>query len=70
MRQEIGWACGLMALLAAVLAPTAGLVVAQVEDRRDVRRRFLITAVVSCVPILFFLFFGVLFPECPNGSHC
>ncbi|MFD5900046.1 hypothetical protein ACFWHG_00920 [Streptomyces microflavus] len=70
VRQEIGWACSLMALLTAVLAPAAGLVVAQVEDRRDARRRFLIMAVVSSVPILFFLFFGVLFPECPNGSHC
>ncbi|MFF4168066.1 hypothetical protein [Streptomyces sp. NPDC001741] len=70
VRQEIGWLLGLMALFTAALAPTAGLVVAQVGGRREMRGRFLIMAAVSSVPILFFLFFGVLFPECPDGYHC
>ncbi|MFJ4321298.1 hypothetical protein ACIP46_39460 [Streptomyces lavendulae] len=61
---------GLMALFTAVLAPTAGLVVAHVRDRREARGRFLVMAAVSGVPILFFLFFGVLFRECPDGYHC
>ena len=70
VRREIGWAFGLMALFTAVLAPAAGFVVAQVGDRREARGRFLIMAALSSVPILFFLFFGVLFPECPDGYHC
>ncbi|MFI1467111.1 hypothetical protein [Streptomyces wuyuanensis] len=70
MRLEIGWAFGLMALFTAVLAPAVGFVVARVAGRREVRGRFLIMAAVSGVPILFFLFFGVLFPECPDGYHC
>ncbi|MGW7643570.1 hypothetical protein [Streptomyces bobili] len=70
VRREIGWAFGLMALFTAVLAPAAGFVVVRVGDRREVRGRFLIMAAVSSVPILFFLFFGVLFPECPDGYHC
>lgn len=70
VRREIGWVFGLMALFTAALAPTAGLVVAQVGGRGEARRRFLIMAAVSGVPILFFLFFGVLFPECPDGYHC
>jgi hypothetical protein len=70
VRREIGWAFGLMALFTAVLVPAAGLVVVRVGDRREVRGRFLIMAAVSSVPILFFLFFGVLFPECPDGYHC
>ncbi|MGW2292627.1 hypothetical protein [Streptomyces phaeochromogenes] len=70
VRREIGWAFGLMALFTAVLAPAAGIVVAQVGDRREARGRFLIMAALSSVPILFFLFFGVLFPECPDGYHC
>lgn len=70
VRRETGWAFGLMALFTAVLAPAAGFVVARVGDRREVRGRFLIMAAVSSVPILFFLFFGVLFPECPDGYHC
>lgn len=70
VRREIGWAFGLMALFTAVFASAAGFVVAQVGDRREARGRFLIMAVLSSVPILFFLFFGVLFPECPDGYHC
>ncbi|MFD8019766.1 hypothetical protein ACFV6G_04985 [Streptomyces lavendulae] len=70
VRREAGWVFGLMALVTAVLAPAAGLVVVQVWDRREARGRFLIMAAVSSVPILFFLFFGVLFPECPDGYHC
>lgn len=70
VRREVGWIFGLMALCTAALAPTAGLVVAQVWDRREARGRFLIMAAVSCVPILLFLFFGVLFPGCPDGYHC
>ncbi|MFI1154539.1 hypothetical protein [Streptomyces sp. NPDC020817] len=61
---------GLMALFTAALAPTAGLVVSQVWDRREARGRFLIMAAVSSVPLLFLLFFGVLFPECPDGYRC
>lgn len=70
VRREVGWAFGLLALLTAALAPTAGLVAAQIGDRREARGRFLIMAAVSSVPILFFLLFGVLFPECPDGHHC
>ncbi|GAA3272136.1 hypothetical protein GCM10010493_57040 [Streptomyces lavendulae subsp. grasserius] len=70
VRREVGWMFGLMALLTAALAPTAGLVAAQVWDRREARGRFLIMAAVSSVPIAFFLFFGALFPECPDGYHC
>ncbi|MEU0650617.1 hypothetical protein [Streptomyces umbrinus] len=70
VRGEVVWVFGLLALFTAALAPTAGLVVAQVGDRRKARGRFLIMAAVSSVPILFFLFFGVLFPECPDGYHC
>lgn len=68
-RQEIGWAFGLMALFTAVLAPAAGFVVARVGDRREARGRFLIMATLSSASILF-MFFGVLFPECPDGYHC
>ncbi|WP_406229018.1 hypothetical protein [Streptomyces anthocyanicus] len=70
VRREVGWAFGLLALLTAALAPTAGLVAAQIGDRREARGRFLIMVAVSSVPILFFLLFGVLFPECPDGHHC
>ncbi|MFG2755329.1 hypothetical protein [Streptomyces wuyuanensis] len=70
VRREVGWAFALMALFTAVLAPAAGLVVARVGDRPEARGRFLIMAVLSGVPIFFFLFFGVLFPECPDGYHC
>ncbi|MFE2298763.1 hypothetical protein ACFXAW_11230 [Streptomyces sp. NPDC059445] len=70
MRREIGWMFGLTALFTAAVAPTAGFVVAQVKDRREARGRFLIMATVSSVPILCFLFFGALFPECPDGYHC
>lgn len=70
MRQETGWTFGVIALFTAALAPAAGFVVAKVGRRRVARRRFLIMATVSGVPILFFLFFGVLFPECPDGYHC
>ncbi|MFE6331702.1 hypothetical protein ACFVOK_00570 [Streptomyces sp. NPDC057798] len=68
LRQEIGWVFGLMALFTAVLAPAAGFVVARVGDRREARGRFLILAVMSG-GILSFLFHGVLFPECPDGSR-
>ncbi len=68
--QETGRAFVLMALGAAVCAPAAGFVVAQVRDRRGDRARFLIMATVSGVPILFFLVFGVLYTECPDGYHC
>ncbi|MFJ3036985.1 hypothetical protein [Streptomyces tendae] len=70
VRREVGWVFGLLALLTAALAPTAGLVAAQIGDRREARGRFLIMAAVSSVSILFFLFFGVLFPECPEGYYC
>ncbi|MER5763032.1 hypothetical protein [Streptomyces sp. NPDC002082] len=70
VRRELGWAFGLMALSTAVLAPTAGLVVARVRNRREVRGRFLVMAAVSGVPVVLLLFFGVLFPECPDGYHC
>ncbi|WP_307130277.1 hypothetical protein [Streptomyces aurantiacus] len=70
MRRETGWVFALMTLAAAVLAPAAGLVVAQVENRRKVRARFLVMATVSGGPILLFLFLAVLYPECPDGYHC
>ncbi|MGW6287341.1 hypothetical protein [Streptomyces sp. NPDC055107] len=70
VRQETGWTFGVIALFTAALAPAAGFVVAKVGRRRVACRRFLIMATVSGVPILFFLFFGVLFPECPDGYHC
>ncbi|MEU2602916.1 hypothetical protein ABZ669_38665 [Streptomyces hirsutus] len=70
VRRETGWVFGLMALVTAVLAPAAGFMVAQLGDRREARGRFLIMAAVSSVPILFFLFFGVLLAECPDGYHC
>ncbi|MFD8535080.1 hypothetical protein [Streptomyces rubrogriseus] len=70
VRREVGWVFGLLALLTAALAPTAGLVAARIGDRREARGRFLIMAAVSSVSILFFLFFGVLFAECPDGYHC
>lgn len=68
VRREVGWVFGLLALLTAALAPTAGLVVARVGYRREARGRFLIMAAVSSVPILFFLFFGVLFPSARTGT--
>ncbi|MEU6705439.1 hypothetical protein [Streptomyces wuyuanensis] len=70
VRREVGLAFALMALFTAVLAPAAGFVVARVGSRPEVRGRFLIMTVLSGVPILFFLFFGVLFAECPDGYHC
>ncbi|MFE6100796.1 hypothetical protein ACFVQ4_12620 [Streptomyces laurentii] len=70
VRREAGGVFGLVALVAAVLAPTAGLVVTRLGDRRKARGRFLIMAAVSSVPILFFLFFGVLYSECPSGGSC
>ncbi|MFE2532088.1 hypothetical protein [Streptomyces sp. NPDC059371] len=69
-RRDTGWVFGLVALFTAVLAPAAGLVVAQVRDRRKARGRFLTMATVSSVLILAFLIFGVLLPECPDGYHC
>ncbi|WP_240658308.1 hypothetical protein [Streptomyces populi] len=66
----MGWVFVLMALFTAVLAPTTGFVVAQIRDRREARRRFLIMAAVSGGLILFFLLSGVLFSECPDGYHC
>ncbi|MFD5519322.1 hypothetical protein [Streptomyces sp. NPDC127066] len=70
VRREIGWVFGLAGLFAAALAPAAGLMVARVGDRRPARGRFLVMAAVSTPPILCLLFFGVLFPECPDGYHC
>ncbi|MFF3417334.1 hypothetical protein ACFYW9_21920 [Streptomyces sp. NPDC002698] len=70
VRREIGWVFGLTGLFIAALVPAAGFVVARVSDRRQARGRFLVMASVSTPPILFFLFFGVLFPECPDGYHC
>ncbi|PKT67488.1 hypothetical protein CW362_40190 [Streptomyces populi] len=70
VRREMGWVFVLMALFTAVLAPTTGFVVAQIRDRREARRRFLIMAAVSGGLILFFLLSGVLFSECPDGYHC
>ncbi|MFJ9107350.1 hypothetical protein [Streptomyces sp. NPDC102283] len=70
MRQEAGWTFGLIALFTVALAPAAGFVVAKVGQRRAARRRFLIMATLSGVLILFLLFFGVLFSECPDGYHC
>ncbi|MEU3078404.1 hypothetical protein [Streptomyces laurentii] len=70
VRREAGVVFGLMALVTAVLAPVVGLAVASFGGRREARGRFLIMAAVSGVPILFFLFFGVLYSECPDGSGC
>ncbi|MEV6193102.1 hypothetical protein AB0M19_11945 [Streptomyces sp. NPDC051920] len=69
-RREIIWVFGVMALLAAVLAPAAGLVVAQVRGRRRARGRFLVMATVSGGLVLPLLLFAVLLPECPDGYHC
>jgi hypothetical protein len=38
--------------------------------RRQARRRFIVMGAVSGVPVPFFLVFGVLLPECPDGCHC
>lgn len=70
VRREVGWLFGLVALATAVLAPTAGLVVTRLGGRREARGRFLIMAAVSSVPILFFLFFGVLYSECASEGRC
>lgn len=70
VRREIGWVFGLTGLFTFALAPAAGFVVARVSNRRQARARFLVMAAVSTPPILSLLFFGVLFPECPDGYHC
>lgn len=70
VRREIGWVFGLTGLFTVALAPAAGFVVARVSNRRQARGRFLVMAAVSTPPILCLLFFGVLFPECPDGYHC
>ncbi|MFF3889717.1 hypothetical protein [Streptomyces sp. NPDC001914] len=69
-RREVNRVFGVMALLATVLAPAAGLVVAQVRGRRKARGRFLAMATVSSGLVLAVLLFTVLFPECPDGYHC
>ncbi|MFE1287210.1 hypothetical protein [Streptomyces sp. NPDC058751] len=69
LRGEIGWVFSLTALFIAVVAPVAGLVVAQVGDRREARLRFVIMTALSSVPVLLLLS-AVLFPECPDGYHC
>ncbi|MGW2115012.1 hypothetical protein [Streptomyces zhihengii] len=68
LRRETGWGFGLLALLTAVVAPATGLVATRRADRRGARGRFLIMAVVSSVPIVFFVVFGLLLSECPDGG--
>ncbi|MFJ4816515.1 hypothetical protein [Streptomyces sp. NPDC088801] len=70
VRDEFGVLFGLVALIGAMAAPLVGLVVSLVERRQRARRRFLIMGAVSSVPVLFFLVFGVLYTECPDGHHC
>ncbi|MFD7289732.1 hypothetical protein [Streptomyces sp. NPDC059863] len=70
VRDEYGVMFGWAALISAVVAPTAGFVVALVRRRRRARRRFAAMGAVSSVPILFFWIFGILLAECPSGYHC
>ncbi|MEU4096148.1 hypothetical protein [Streptomyces sp. NPDC026673] len=70
VREEFGRVFGLAALTSAVVAPATGFLVALVGRRRQARRRFAVMGAVSGVPVLFFLVFGVLFAECPDGYHC
>ncbi|MFC5900722.1 hypothetical protein ACFQ60_46790 [Streptomyces zhihengii] len=62
LRQGAGWACGLLALLTAVLAPAVGLLVTRRADRRATRGRFRIMPAVSSVPVVFVVVFGLLVP--------
>lgn len=70
VREEFGEMFGMAALISATAAPLLGFVVALVARRQRARRRFVIMGTVTSVPVLFFLIFGVLLPECPDGYHC
>lgn len=70
VREELGVVFGPAALVSALAAPAMGFVVALAGRRQRARRRFIVMAAVSGVPVLFFLVFGVLLAECPDGHHC
>ncbi|MEU3930628.1 hypothetical protein AB0E85_00995 [Streptomyces sp. NPDC029044] len=70
VRDEFGVIFGSVALISAVAAPLVGLVTSLVARRQRARRRFIVMGAVSSVPVLFFLVFGVLYTECPDGQHC
>ncbi|MFF8936498.1 hypothetical protein ACF08O_17520 [Streptomyces paradoxus] len=70
VREDFGVIFGSVALISAVAAPLMGLVLSLVARRQRARRRFIVMGAVSGVPVLFFLVFGVLYTECPDGHHC